>query len=191
MTEAIIVALISAALVVVEAVGVLISKWAAAKRRVEKRAYEHAAAKAVEQAASGATPAAAAKEVARRFEEAKRAEVRREFESIVWEVSPGPEVLFLTLTLLIALFTTFNHSAPEIRLAISPWLVARGASAVPILFLSTLVSLIVWATSVWLREVLLAEALERKARWHFGLIGSGAAGLGLVLYLLIAGRGIA
>ena len=150
MIELAVSAVVAAILVVLEAVGILVSRWAVARRAAEERAYEAAADVALKfdkiAASKTSDPAAAMVEQIRTVHADARAQA---FKKVLGSFVPGPELCYMSLTLQATLLLGFNYANADVRHAISPFL-AQSKSAFPIIFGLFLVNTISWiGSNIW------------------------------------------
>jgi hypothetical protein len=189
MKELAVSAAVSAILVVLEAVGIFISRWAVARRVAEERAYSAAAAAALKfdklSAGKGGDPATAMAEQIRHVHAEARAQA---FRKLVGSFVPGPELCYMSLTLQATLFIGFNYAAPAARKVMSP-LLASSASAFPIMFGLFLLNFLSWIGSNMWREVIVEDLQQRFRKVSiFALISIGGGNLAATVYLVVANR---
>jgi hypothetical protein len=187
MAELIISAVVAALLVILEALGNLVSRWAVARRLAEESGV-HAAAEAAlrfDRAMTGSDVSVGMEEEIRRAHRQARAVA---FRKLIGSFVPGPELCYMALTLQITLFLGFNYANDVVRKAISPFL-AASRNAFPILLGLTIVNAISWVgTNLW-REAIV-EGLQ--ARWRklsvTTIVALGGGNLAAMFYLVIKGR---
>lgn len=190
MTEVAIAALVSAMLVVVEFIGVVVSKWTVAKKRADKAGHLAAARAVLEYRDTVSENAQDEASLTRQIAEASRAASSQSLRNAFADFVPGPELCFLSLTVLVSLFLTYNWATDVQRRAISPFL-AGNANANPILLLSLLCVLVAWVSALIWREVIV---LDVQVRWRklsvLGIVALGGGALSISIYYLLAGRGL-
>jgi len=190
MTEVIVSAAISVLLVLVETVGLILSKWYLTKRRAENAVHDAEAKAALEFIATeleyDEDPVAALAERLRIT--ADRTRAQQLTKSLVGIV-PGPEICFLSLTIISSLFLAFNYSSIQLRQSISPFL-ANTNSAFPILLGVVLLDLVMWIGVLIWREAIVMGIQQRLIKTSIALIVSiGGGSMTICVYLLIANRG--
>ncbi|MBN8105548.1 hypothetical protein [Vibrio vulnificus] len=172
---------ISVALVFIETIGIIIAKWSIARKQAEEAAVNAMAAVAKDwQGKDGMEPHL--KEAARKA----KLEVQKKS---VTDVSPGPELSFLSLTIFTALFVSYHYSDDAMRASIAPYL-HGNANDYPILMASIFFSLIGWWLLYWWRELILSGTQTNlKNRSMVVIAALGTANLTGALFIFVAGRG--
>lgn len=189
MTEIIISAGVSALLVLIEAMGIILSKWTLTKRSAESFVHHAEARAALEfdasQLAKGEEAASVLAERLRIASNTARSEhLRRSLAGVL----PGPELCFLSMTIVASLFLAFNYSNEQLRLAMSPVL-ASTKSAFPILFGVFLLNLVMWIGVLLWREAIVMGIQRRFVPVSMAIIiAVGGGAMTLSIYLLIASR---
>lgn len=180
---------ISTLLVVIEALGLILSKWTIAKRQADRHIHEAVAKAALEydkrDLDDTIDPVAA---LADKFENVADTTRREYLSNAVATVAPGPEACFLAMTIIATLFLAFNYSNESVRMALSPML-AASSSAFPILFGVFLLTLSAWLGTLMWREAL-AVGLQRQRRRLsiMVLMFVGGFALSICVFLVIADR---
>lgn len=189
MTEALVSGSISVVLVFIEFIGVLLAKWTIIRKPANEAALE-----AVAIVAESFDPQQVPDDqdsnrfLRQQMASAAEAARREVYTQVIAGVIPGPELCFLALTILVALFLSYNYADPSVRQVLVP-LLADSTNAFPIMFVGTLLSLVLWWLSFLWREALIMN-IQRRYRIvsMVAIVGIGAANLAVCIYLLIAGR---
>lgn len=188
MKELIISSIISALLVVLEAIGLFISKRYVAKKSAQKAAYWESAKAAEAIDYSNVTIKDKTKHLENVIKSTFEKVMRDKLTNSLKEVMPGPELCFLALTLDACLFLGFHYSDDTVRKSISPYL-ASSADALPIIFAMFLVSLILWLFTITWREAIAAEVQKNWVKLSLlAIVFIGAGTLASCIYILLMGR---
>jgi hypothetical protein len=189
MDEILLSAAVSVIMVVVEYVGLAFTKWTIARHRAEKERVRDMTQVLVELSRAGiASEEELGAAVRTRMEAAtlqtRRAMLRAAFAEIV----PGPELSFLSLTVLVSLFLSFSWADGRQRAVMSP-LLAGTRSAFPIMLLAGTVIAVLWIVTLLWREALVTDVQKRFRKLSLVAIATlGCCALGISIYLLTAGR---
>lgn len=188
MKELIISSTISALLVLLEAVGLFISKRYVIKKSSSKQAFAESAIAAEGIDYSQVEEKDKTKHLEKVIKCAHERVLRENLANSLKEVIPGPELCFLALTLEVCLFLGFNYSTDDVRVAISPYL-STTPDALPIIFGMFIFTLTAWLlTSTW-REAIAADLQVKWVRVSLlTIVFVGAGTLASCIYLILMGR---
>ena len=179
--EVVISLVISVTLVFVETIGIILAKWSITRRQADEAAIKAMAKAATEYSGDDG--------IENYLEQAganAKLEVQR---NMVTDISPGPELSFLSLTLFTALFVSYHYSDDEMRKSITPYL-TQSANDYPILMAAILISLVGWWVLYWWRELILSGTQIMFKGQSMAIIAAlGTANLTSAIFIFIAGRG--
>ncbi|MGE6447731.1 hypothetical protein [Pseudoalteromonas tetraodonis] len=179
--EVIISLVISVALVFIETIGIVLAKWSIARKQADEAALNAMASAA----RTYDNDEGFEKHLKNAAKEAKL-KVQR---NMVTDISPGPELCFLSLTLFTALFVSYHYSDDTMKMSITPYLFGN-ANDYPILMAAILLSLIGWWLLYWWRELILSGTQTAMKGRSMAIIAAiGTANLTGTIFIFIAGRG--
>ncbi|MGY6350547.1 hypothetical protein ACXITX_11215 [Vibrio parahaemolyticus] len=179
--EVVISLVISVALVFIETIGIVIAKWSIARKQADEAAINAMATAAKEYQGNDGM-----QNHLRDAAKKAKLEVQRK---LVTDVSPGPELSFLSLTMFTALFVSYHYSDDAMRASITPYL-HGNSNDYPILMAAIFLSLTSWWLLYWWRELILSETQTKMKHRSMVLIAAlGTANLTGALFIFIAGRG--
>ncbi|WP_131658079.1 hypothetical protein [Ectopseudomonas composti] len=171
---------ISAILVLVETFGIIMAKWFIVRSQAEE-----ASVNAMADAAANYTGQNGIEAHIRDAGRNARLSVQR---TMVTDVSPGPELSFLSLTLFTALFLSYHYSSDALRQSITPYL-HGSKSDYPILLAAIILSLAFWWVLYWWRELVTSGTQEKLKGLSMVIIAAlGTANLTGAIFLFVAGR---
>lgn len=172
---------ISVALVFIETIGIILAKWAITRKQADEAAINAMAAAAKSYSGTDGFES--------HLRDAAKAAKLRIQRNMVTDVSPGPELSFLSLTLFVALFVSYHYSDETMRKAITPYL-NGNANDYPIIMAAIFISLIGWWILYWWRELILSETQSAMKGRSMAIIAAlGTANLTGTIFIFIAGRG--
>lgn len=172
---------ISISLVFVETIGIILAKWSIAKRQADEAAINAMACAAKSYDGDSGFEAC--------LKSAGREAKLKVQKNMVTDVSPGPELSFLSLTLFTALFVSYHYSDDKMKESITPYLYGN-TNDYPILMAAILLSLVSWWLLYWWRELILSGTQERLKGISMAIIAAlGTANLTGTIFVFIAGRG--
>ena len=179
--EVVISLVISVALVFVETLGIVIAKWSITRKQAEEAS--------INAMASAASHYKGTDGIETHLKEAAKEAKLKVQREMVTDISPGPELCFLSLTLFTALFVSYHYSDDTMRQSITPYL-HGNSNDYPILMAAIFLSLIAWWLLYWWRELILSGTqVKAKARSMFIIAALGTANLTGTIFIFIAGRG--
>lgn len=175
---------ISVALVLIETIGIFVSKWSVAKNKIDND--YHTELKSYLAANQGTLNQ---ETIGRKMKDIKKKVRRKCLTGVINGILPGPELCFLSLTVMVSLFLAYNYANETIRKAICPPLLAGTNNVYPVFLLAVILYIVIWLGLMIWREAIAAGVQEKFIkRSSFAITVSGAATITSCISLLFYGR---